>query len=300
MKFNENLAAIHAYLCADGYAIKNPKTQKHKYYRIGFRNINLILLRDFQKRFKKYFKIKPRLVRGQRCEIGSREIYENLTEKFGSFYSREWRMPKLNKEFSRAWLRTFFDCEGWVTCKTHQNRHIGADCVNEKGILQIKQALIRLGISPWIKKRLDREIFSLKIYGKENLVKFSKDIGFLHPLKKEKLKQAINDFVNYYWSFPKGNLEKKNFLKKIMLEKVKVKRDNGVIRIISNKEVNLLNLQKELNNIFNIESKVNKRINGIGTIYFQLNINKKEELKKIVKNKLLSEKEKEKWLKSKK
>ena len=55
MKFDKNLAAIHAYLCSDGYVIKNPRTQKHKYYYIGFRNTNLILLKDFQKKFNDYF-----------------------------------------------------------------------------------------------------------------------------------------------------------------------------------------------------------------------------------------------------
>jgi hypothetical protein len=53
MKFNNNLSAIHSYLCGDGYVIKNPKTQKHKYYHIGLRNTNQTLLRDFKKNSKK-------------------------------------------------------------------------------------------------------------------------------------------------------------------------------------------------------------------------------------------------------
>ena len=133
MKFDENLAAVHAYLCADGYVIKNPKTQKQKYYMIGFRNTNLTLLKDFQEKFEKVFGIKPYLIEGERCRIGNKEIYGLLTKEFGSFYSWEWRMPKLNKKLMKIWLRAYFDCEGWVTCKSHQNRMIGADCVNEKG-----------------------------------------------------------------------------------------------------------------------------------------------------------------------
>ena len=70
MQFDKNFVSIHAYLCADGYVIKNPKTQKHKYYRIGFRNTNIVLLKDFQEKFEKVFRIKPRLVVRQRCEIG--------------------------------------------------------------------------------------------------------------------------------------------------------------------------------------------------------------------------------------
>ena len=59
LKFNKDLAAVHAYLCADGYVIRNPKG-KSKYYYIGFRNMNTFLLDDFERRFFNYFKIKPR------------------------------------------------------------------------------------------------------------------------------------------------------------------------------------------------------------------------------------------------
>ena len=59
MKLDENLAAVHAYLCADGYVIKNSEAQKQKYYMIGFRNTNLILLKDFQDKFEKVFGVKP-------------------------------------------------------------------------------------------------------------------------------------------------------------------------------------------------------------------------------------------------
>ena len=146
MKFDENLASIHAYLCADGYVIKNPLTQKQKYYHIGFRNTNFILLKDFQKRFEEYFGIIPRLIEGERCIVQRKEIYEKLIKEFKSFYSREWKMPLLNNNLSSKWLRAFFDCEGWVFCKTHQNRHIGLDSVNEKGLNQVIESLNRLGI----------------------------------------------------------------------------------------------------------------------------------------------------------
>lgn len=54
-------------------------------------------------------------------------------------------------------------------------------------------------------------------------------------------------------------------------------------------------MQKELNRLLGIDSKVNKRINGIGTIYFELNINKQEDVRKLVDNNLLSKEQKEKW-----
>jgi hypothetical protein len=89
------------------------------------------------------------------------------------------------------------------------------------------------------------------------------------------------------------------FLEELLINKVRIKSDSGVIRIISKEERNLLRLQKELNRLLGIDSKVNKRINGIGTTYFELSVNKQEDVKKIVDNNLLSEEQKEKWKKSK-
>ena len=300
MIFDKNLAAVHAYLCADGYVIKNPPKQKSKYYVIGFRNTNLTLLKDFQDKFDKVFNVKPHLIEGQRCRIGSKEIYEKLTKEFGSFYSWEWKMPELNEKLSKIWLRAYFDCEGWVTCKSHQNRMIGADCVNERGIKQTMGALKKLGIKSIVKKRTTRNIYSLKIYGKENIIKFNDEIGFLHPRKKEKLNECINDFVKYEWKFPIEEKRLEEFIKEIMNLKSKVSSSNKIIRIISNRERNLTLLQEGLNRFFNIQSKVNKRINGIGTTYYELDINKQRDIQKLVENNLLNKIEKQKWLKLKK
>lgn len=299
MKMDENLVAVHAYLCADGYVIKNPLTQKHHYYNIGLRNTNLLLLKDFQDKFEKVFGVKPHLIEGQRCRIGSKEIYENLTKEFGSFYSWEWRMPLLDEELSKIWLRAYFDCEGWVTCKTHQNRHIGVDCVNKKGILQVKNALERLGIVCKVKKRNTRDIYSLMIYGKENLLNFSQKIGFLHQNKSNKLKEVINNFIIYEWNFPEDKNEQKNFIKNLMKNKTRMKNPNGILRLISNKEINLSVLQKLLKEIFEVESKINKRKNGKGTIYYELNINKKSEINKLINSNLLNEELIKEWQKLK-
>lgn len=297
MKFDENLAAVHAYLCADGYVIKNPITQKQKYYVIGFRNTNLVLLENFRKVFYQYFGVKPHLISGQRCRIGSKILYEELTKYFGSFYSWEWSMPKLDQRFTRIWLRAYFDCDGWVFCKSHQNRMIGLDCVNIHGLSQIKKALFGLGISSIIKKRSTRNIFSLGIYGRNNLIKFNEKIGFLHPDKKEKLETALRDYVNYDWIFPMENSALVSFVSNLIKSKAKIKRPEGIFRIISNKENNLLKLQEYLIEIYSIESKINRRVNGIGTSYFQLNINKKSEVNKLMKYGLITEEYKQEWLK---
>ena len=126
MLFNKNLSAIHAYLCADGYVIKNPENQKHKYYYIGLRNNNIILLKDFQEKAKQEFKVNPIITNEGICKIQNKKLYYILTKHF-SYYSSEWKLPNLNKENLKYWLRAFFDCEAWIIVKkakkqTHRTR----------------------------------------------------------------------------------------------------------------------------------------------------------------------------------
>ena len=89
MKFDKDLASIHAYLCSDGYVVKNPETQKHKYYYIGLRNTNNVLLEDFQRKFHEKFGVKPIITNEGRCKIQSKEIYNILTKKI-TYYSDRW------------------------------------------------------------------------------------------------------------------------------------------------------------------------------------------------------------------
>ena len=292
-----NLAVIHAYLCADGYVIKNSEKSFYKYYMIGFRNTNLILLEDFQKKFQSAFDIKVHLEPGERCRLGSKKIYTFLVNTYGSFYSHHWELPQLEENELRKWLRAYFDCDGWVFCRSRQNRHIGLDSVNEKGIYQIKQALASLGIVSSVRKRSTRPIFSLIIYGKQNLFLFSQLIGFLHPEKKEKLQLVLDDFVSYLWQFPVKEKALKVYVKNILLEKAKIKPSQGIVRLCSSREENISRLQKELKTLYGLHSLYSKRINGLGTIYYELCVNKKSDVYCLVKNNLLSELEKEKWLK---
>lgn len=273
MLFSKELSAIHAYLCADGYVIKNPETQKQKYYYIGLRNTCSILLEDFQKIFEKEFNIKPRMGKDGRCIVQNKKIYYHLTKDF-SYYSKDWNMPKLDKNNSKHWLRAYFDCEAWVSLEERKSRLIGLDSINQKGLEQIKEVLERFDIHSKMKKVKNRKIFRLFIYGKENLIKFQKEIDFLHPRKKEKLKIVINDYVNYVWVFPDNKKELKCFI----LEKAKI--DWKRIRFNSIIKENLQELSRKLNS-FKIESKIyGPWANGLGNKYYQLAIQKKSGVEK--------------------
>lgn len=196
MKFDKNLAAIHGYLCGDGYVIKNPKHQKHKYYYIGFRNTNIVLLKDFQEKFKAVFGIEPIITTNKdRCKAQNKEIFYYLTKDY-SFYSYEWKLPELSRENLRYWLRAFFDCESWIENQPRQSRLIGLDCCNETGLLSVQKALKRFGIKSKVKKRLNRTIWRLTICGFKNIQLYQNHINFLHPNKRQILSEALKSYVN--------------------------------------------------------------------------------------------------------
>jgi len=267
----KDLAIIHSYLCSDGYVIKNPPTQKQKYYYVGLRNYNDTLKQDYARRFYRYFGVMPHIHEG-RVVKGSKEIYTFLTNKFGSCYSKDWTMPKLSKQNSCYWLRTYFDCEGWVMNQIAKNRSIALDSINHKGTKQIQEALLLLNIPSKIKKRKNRNTYTLQIYGKENLIRYQKHINFLHPKKKQKLADAIASYVDYNWNFENIN--------EIFNEKLTFRRSH-YISIYSNTKSNLLILRKYLLEL-EIDCKVNERYNGLGTRYYELPICQLAYIKKLL------------------
>jgi len=279
MRFDKNLSAIHSYLCADGYVIKNPENQKHKYYHIGLRNTCPELLKDFQKRFEIVFGLKPIITPDGRCRIQNKEVYQELTKNF-SYYSRGWTLPKLSKENSRCWLRSFFDCEGWVVVRKSRDRHVGADSVNHKGLRDISSSLKAFGIISSIKLLRKRDMSRLFIYGKENLLRFKKEINFLHPSKKTKLQEAMDSYVSYEWEFPANKKKLRECIFQIMKKKAKIKR-NSILRVDSIKKENLLKLAGSLQNFFGVEAKVYGPWRNNSTQYYELCINKKQDSEKV-------------------
>jgi hypothetical protein len=272
MKFNENMATIHGYLCGDGYVIKNPPNQKKKYYHIGFRNTNIVLLKDFQERFSSLFNKKPIITSEGRCRIQNKKIYQFLTNKF-SYYSYEWTLPKLSTGNLKFWLRAFFDCEGWVENQPRKSRLIGLECCNEKGIVQIQTALKRLGINSQLRKKKGKTIWRLTICGLNNIIKFKERISFLHPSKISKLQEAIDSYKNCTWNIPSEGEKLKEFI----ISKGKYYSKRKELRFFSIQKENLLNLEKALKD-YNYILKMNGPWkSGNGSYYYCLTIKNWEE-----------------------
>ena len=277
MKFNEDLATIHGYLCGDGYVIRNLETQKHKYYHIGFRNTNTVLLKDFQTRFKNSFGLKPIITKDGRCRIQNKEIFFLLTREF-SYYSNEWKVPELSKNLLKCWLRAYFDCDAWVAVQKAKSRAVMIESINEKGLNQIADVLrdvFEINTSS-VKKRKNRNIWYTYICGKDNIEKFKNEIGFLHPFKKNKLNEAVYSYETYIWEIPREKEKLLNFINR----RGKIKSNVNEIGFCSIFKVNLMKL-KSLLRLYNIKSKIyGPWKNSYGTKYFHLTL-KQNELKKL-------------------
>jgi hypothetical protein len=275
MKFDQNLASIHSYLCADGYVIRNPETQKHKYYHIGLRNTNNILLKDFQKKFEKVFGLVPFITNDGRCRIQNKNIFLQLTKDF-SYYPDKWTMPQLSLKKLSCWLRSYFDCDSWVNVQKGKSRVIGLESINECGLKEIKNSLSKFGIkSSEVKKRKNRNIWYIYICGKDDLLKFKDSIGFLHPNKNKKLLEAVNSYETYEWTIPNKKEEFIEFVKK----QGRLRNDTKEVRFFSIIKDNLIKLNEKLTN-HNINSKIyGPWKNNRERIYYCLSFNQKELLK---------------------
>jgi len=275
MKFNQDLASIHAYLCADGYVIRNPITQKHKYYYVGLRNTNIILLKDFQNKFKQVFALMPIITNDGRCKIQNKNIFFQLTKDF-SYYSDEWSLPKLSLEKLKCWLRSYYDCDGWVEVQKSKSRVIGLESVNENGLEQIKNSLLRFGIkASEVKKRKNRNIYCINICGKDNIIKFKENIDFLHPNKNKKLLEAINSYETYEWTIPSKKEEFIEFINK----QGRLRNDTKEVRFFSIIKDNLIRLKEKL-----IDYDINAKIygpwkNNRGRLYYCLSFKQNELIK---------------------
>jgi len=129
-------------------------------------------------------------------------------------------------------------------------------------------------------------MYRILIYGEDNLKQFKNKIGFLHPDKKKKLDNCLRDYVKYDWDFPEDKKKCQKFVKKLLKEKIRIKKPYYV-RIFTKKENNLKRLQKLLKKFYNLYSLVDERKNGTGTIFYEMSINRKEEIKKLIKKKLI-------------
>lgn len=115
-----------------------------------------------------------------------RKINVTIPEKF------------VNKELVKAVLRGIFDTDGTVyfnksTSGIYSQPRIKLGSTSKKLIFQLKEIIKSLGITSYIKKpykgkRDTNKIYSIVIYRKEDILKWSKEIGFNNPKHSSKIK----------------------------------------------------------------------------------------------------------------
>ena len=265
------MATIHSYLCSDGMV---KKFGNHS--QIKFTNIEPVLLEDFKNRFKREFKTEPHFYREGhigKMMVFNKELFNNLME-FGPYDSRNWRAPLefLDTKTTKLWLRAFFDAEGWVELQRAKSRSVRADCINEAGMKQVAELLRRFGIESQLKVRTPNYMWRLNICGKENLEKFKKHIGFLHPVKSKLLEDAVKSYMTYEWKIPKTKHE----LMKFIRERGRQRFSRGETRIFSIKKSNLSKLKKALKT-YNVNSKLQGPwYSSQGSEYYCLTLKEKE------------------------
>ena len=203
MNKKDLLVKVHAYVASDGTIVSwkckdlhGKKIRIRRKLRTKFYNIESALIKDFMNSVMLlYPKLKSIRYYPKRAEV---EIRNNTVSKdiltLGKVWSRNWEFPKnLNKKQKVLWIRAFSDCEGTVQ-NSNYDRFIALDSVNRKGLKIILNELDKMSINGNLYFIKSNGSYRIKIFKKENLKRFANLIGFEHPIKQEKLIEALDSY----------------------------------------------------------------------------------------------------------
>jgi hypothetical protein len=162
---------------------------------IWFTNTCEELLNQFKNDMKIAFNRKCTLVHnGTDLKVNSVKHIMVKLKIPGPFNCRTWFIPEeiLNdgNKVKVAWLQAFFDDEATVS----KSGDVKLDVVNKKGLLQVRKMLTELRILTTFNK-FSKNVWRLRIRNK-SLLRFHKLVGFVHPDKKQKLKNIIMERLN--------------------------------------------------------------------------------------------------------
>lgn len=130
--------------------------------------------------------------------VRSKLAFDDM-QKYGPFYSENWRVPQQikesSKELKREFLRVFAEDEGTVLV---DRKEIRIYSINENGLGELRKLLEEFGIETRIKNGygLRRNVFGLVIKGRDDLIKFGELIGFRSEEKSKKLDELLGGFKN--------------------------------------------------------------------------------------------------------
>lgn len=142
-----------------------------------------------QKKLKRAYNKKSRIrktTKGYfRLNVYSKELFSEL--------SRYRKKPSLvlqeSEEFQRGFLQGIFDAEGSVR---KERRHLTVSSKRKETIRILKILLKEFGINIGKPNKDKNNVISIPFYGKENLKRFEKQIGFRHPAKNNRLRILLS------------------------------------------------------------------------------------------------------------
>lgn len=149
-EMSPELARIHAHLCGDGsvFIFRTKAKDRNWTGGVGYYNNNQQLLDKFRADFSKLFGVKMKMRKNREVSIRSVKRAREFIKKFGSFNSREWKIPEIiknsDKEIKLEWLKAFFEDEAYD--EKRYNR-LKIKSVNYNGLKDAKELLDSMGIS---------------------------------------------------------------------------------------------------------------------------------------------------------
>jgi len=187
---------ICAYIAGDGSLSIRCELEGRKHHDIRFYPDILQLAEYFSVSFYELYSKKTsikKLRNHYKVNVSCKTACIDLL-KLTKYNSKEWIIPKIaskDDNLTIEWLRAFFDCEAYVSKK-----RIDIQIVNKRGIFQIKNALLKLGINSRMyvykrKNRLWSTNYILCILKREDRIRYLNIIGFNHQDKLKRLKDSI-------------------------------------------------------------------------------------------------------------
>ncbi len=189
-------------MCGDGYL----SCTKNQSYQIGLQAVDREFVLEFAKCLRKVYGIESAIMEvGARhinwnhqvhAKICCKEIFDDIS-RYAHFKTDSWRVPKVIfksvEEIRSSFLKGFFDSEGSVDIVS---KRLAATSTNETGLNEIAMLLKEMGIRSRIRKNSTicgnrKFCFTLRISGRQNIMKYHAMTGFTIKRKQTKLKKLI-------------------------------------------------------------------------------------------------------------
>lgn len=199
---NKELALFLGILSGDGWIISRNKAILNSQWRIGLVEDDKLLINYYLLLCKKLFNVYPKTFdRKTKIEafINSRIIYENIIQNFnfpdGEKINR-LRIPKQilkSRGMLKCFLKGIFSTDGKIDLY-HSYPRIGVDSATVNFTKDIDIVMKKLGFNSKIyiyNRKKGNRLYSLRINGFEQVLKFYNEIGFIGE-KEKRLQKLIN------------------------------------------------------------------------------------------------------------